>query len=146
MSQYFKNRVVKLNTKKESQRRLRGKANDNNLTFVVPVLAYLFFKDSTQTGDIEVTPRTPNQTVTCHHQSNHPKVEAFPLSASIKGTISKLICLSIHHFLNAEVKQRSCDYKPYKSFGPTWQGIQTQVLQPQDHARTGKLLTKKRCN
>jgi len=79
---------------------LHGKANDNNLTFVV--LAYLFFKDTTRTGDIEVTPRTSNQADTCHYQSNHLKVEAIPLSAPIKGTISKLIDLSLHHFLNAE--------------------------------------------
>jgi len=43
------------------------------------VFAHLFDKDP-RPGDIEVTLRISSQAASCHHQSNHSKVETNPLS------------------------------------------------------------------
>jgi len=57
----------------------------------------------------------------CHLllQSNHSKLEAIPLSAFPKDTTSELAGLSAN-YLN--VKQESCEYKLFKSFGLIGQG------------------------
>jgi len=54
--------------------------------------------------------RSSSQATTCYYQSNHSKVEAFPLSALPKDTTSKLAGLSPHYlFFMLNVKQGSCE-------------------------------------
>jgi len=69
-----------------------------------------------------------NQAVTSYYQSNHSKVvEAIPLSALAKDTISELSGLSLHSPFNAERQEGSSQYQLLKSFGLTRRGNRTHV-------------------
>jgi len=71
--------------------------------------------------------QSSSQAATCYYQSNHSKGEAIlivscPRTSEVDGLSSHYPCLMLN------VKQGSCEYQLFTSFGPTRPGtISTQV-------------------
>jgi len=74
-------------------------------------------------------PWSLSQAATCYYRSYHSKIEAIPLSALSKDTVSELADLSSRYpFVMLNVKHGSYEYQLLKSFVLTWPGNRTYLL------------------
>jgi len=85
------------------------------------ILAHLFVKVP-RPGDSKVTRSVFKQAATSYCQSNQSKVEAIPLITLPKTQANLSACSSHLFLLMLNVKQGSCEYQLFKSFGPTRRG------------------------